>query len=66
MVAFSELIDDTIMVTGCYLGLVPPIDMVIIIFSTFIISVIWITVAQPFIAKLVAWAQEDAPVITAA
>ncbi|WP_292473905.1 queuosine precursor transporter [Methanosphaera sp.] len=66
VVAFSELIDDTIMVTGCYLGLVPPIDMVIIIFSTFIISVIWITVAQPFIAKLVAWAQEDAPVTTAA
>lgn len=66
VVAFSELIDDTIMVTGCYLGLVPPLNMVIIIFSTFIISVIWITVAQPFIAKLVAWAQEDAPVLSTA
>lgn len=66
VVAFSELIDDTIMVTGCYLGLVPLVDMVIIILSTFIISVIWITVAQPFIAKLVVWAQKDAPDIYSA
>ena len=61
VVAVSEFIDDTIMVTGCYLGLVPPIDIIIIIFSTFIISLVWITVAQPFIAKLVAWTQKDAP-----
>ena len=66
VVAVSEFIDDTIMVTGCYLGLVPPIDMIIIIFSTFIISLVWITVAQPFIAKLVAWAQKDAPEIATA
>lgn len=62
VVAFSELVDDTIMVVGCYLGLVPVFDLVIIIFSTFIISVIWISVAQPFIAKLVDWTSKDAPV----
>ncbi|RAP54483.1 MAG: hypothetical protein BZ137_01835 [Methanosphaera sp. rholeuAM130] len=62
VVAFSELVDDTIMVVGCYLGLVPWIDMIIIIFSTFIISVIWISVAQPFIAKLVDWTSKDAPI----
>lgn len=61
VVAFSELVDDTIMVVGCYFGLVPPIDMIIIIFSTFIISVVWITVAQPFIAKLIEWTRKDAP-----
>lgn len=61
VVAFSEFVDDTIMVTGCYLGLVPPMDMLIIIFSTFIISVVWISVAQPFVAKLVSWAQKDVP-----
>lgn len=61
VVAFSEFVDDTIMVTGCYIGLVPPMDMIIIIFSTFIISLVWISVAQPFVAKLVSWAQKDVP-----
>lgn len=61
VVAFSELVDDTIMVVGSYIGGVPLFDMVIIIFSTFIISVIWITVAQPFISKLITWAESDKP-----
>ncbi len=61
VVAISEFVDDTIMVTGCYIGLVPAADMIIIIFSTFIISLVWISVAQPFIGKLVNWAQKDAP-----
>ncbi|RAP52069.1 MAG: hypothetical protein BZ137_09290 [Methanosphaera sp. rholeuAM130] len=61
VVTFSEFVDDTIMVTGCYLGLVPPADMIIIIFSTFIISLVWISIAQPFVAKLVVWAQKDVP-----
>jgi uncharacterized integral membrane protein (TIGR00697 family) len=66
VVAFSELVDDTIMVVGCYFGLVPWFDMIIIIFSTFIISVIWISVAQPFIAMLVEWTSKDAPNLTTA
>ena len=61
VVAFSEFVDDTIMVVGSYIGGVPVFDLIIIIFSTFIISVIWITVAQPFIAKLVDWTSKDKP-----
>lgn len=60
-IALGELIDNIIFIGLAFIGSVPVIDIVIMIFSHWVISLIWNVIAQPCTARTVKWAAKGKP-----
>ena len=54
----GELVDNIIFIGLSFIGTVAIVDVVIMIFSHWIISIVWNIIAQPFTEKVTAWAKK--------
>ena len=61
-IAFSELVDNFIFIGMAFIGVYSVADILIMIFSHWILSLIWNVIAQPFTNKTVEWAEKGKPV----
>ena len=61
VIAFSELIDNFIFIGLAFIGVFPVIDILIMIFSHWVLSLIWSAIAQPFTSMTVRWAEKGKP-----
>lgn len=60
-IATGELVDNIIFIGLAFIFTVPIINIVIMIISHWVLSLIWNVIAQPFTSKLIKWAEKDAP-----
>ena len=61
MIAFSELIDNFIFIGLAFIGVFTVGDILIMIISHWILSLIWSAIAQPFTKLTVKWAEKGKP-----
>ena len=61
IIAFSELIDNFIFIGLAFIGVYSVVDILIMIFSHWVLSLIWSAIAQPFTNKTVKWAEKGKP-----
>lgn len=61
-IGISELVDNIVFIGLAFIFVYPGIEIVIMIVTHWIISLIWAAIAQPFTNKLVKWAEKDKPV----
>ena len=61
-IAFSELVDNFIFIGLAFIGVYSVVDILIMIFSHWILSLVWNVIAQPFTNKTVEWAEKGKPV----
>lgn len=58
-VAMGELVDNIIFIGLAFIGEVPVMEIAIMIFSHWVLSLIWISIAEPFTLKVLKWAKDD-------
>ena len=56
-----ELVDNIIFIGLAFIFAVPIVDVVIMIITHWLLSLVWICIAQPFTERTVKWASKDAP-----
>lgn len=61
IIAFSELIDNSIFIGLAFIGVFTVGDILIMIISHWILSLIWSAIAQPFTKLTVKWAEKGKP-----
>ena len=61
VIAFSELIDNFVFIGLAFIGVFPVAEILIMIFSHWILSLIWSAIAQPFTNMTVRWAEKGKP-----
>ena len=61
VIAFSELIDNFIFIGLAFVGVFSVVDILIMIISHWILSLIWSAIAQPFTNMTVKWAEKGKP-----
>ena len=61
IIALSELIDNFIFIGLAFVGVYSVVDILIMIFSHWVLSLIWSAIAQPFTNKTVKWAEKGKP-----
>ena len=61
VIAFSELIDNFIFIGLAFIGVFTVTDILIMIFSHWVLSLIWNVIAQPFTNMTVKWAEKGKP-----
>ena len=61
IIAFSELIDNFIFIGLAFIGVFTVGDILIMIISHWILSLIWSAIAQPFTKLTVKWAEKGKP-----
>ena len=61
VIAFSELIDNFIFIGLAFIGVFSVTDILIMIFSHWVLSLIWSAIAQPFTNMTVKWAEKGKP-----
>ena len=61
-IVIGELVDNIIFIGLAFVGIYSVVDIAIMIFSHWIISLIWSAIAQPFNAMTVKWAEKGKPV----
>ena len=61
IIAFSELIDNCIFIGLAFIGVFTVGDILIMIISHWILSLIWSAIAQPFTKLTVKWAEKGKP-----
>ncbi len=57
-IMIGELVDNILFIGLAYLGSVAMIDVVMMIFTHWVITMIWIAIAQPFTNRTVRWAKK--------
>ena len=60
-IATGELVDNIIFIGMAFIFTVPITEVIIMIITHWVLSLIWNVIAQPFTAKTIKWAQKDAP-----
>ena len=60
-IALGELVDNFIFIGLAFIGAYSVVDILIMIFSHWILSLIWNVIAQPFTNKTVKWAEKGKP-----
>ena len=58
-VAMGELVDNIIFIGLAFIGEVPVMEIAIMIFSHWVLSLIWISIAEPFTLNVLKWAKDD-------
>ena len=61
IIAFSELIDNFIFIGLAFIGVFTVGDILIMIISHWILSLMWSAIAQPFTKLTVKWAEKGKP-----
>lgn len=61
IITFSELIDNFIFIGLAFIGVFAVTDILIMIISHWILSLIWSAIAQPFTKMTVKWAEKGKP-----
>lgn len=61
ILAFSELIDNFVFIGLAFVGVFAVTDILIMIVSHWILSLIWSAIAQPFTKMTVKWAEKGKP-----
>ena len=61
VIAFSELIDNFVFIGLAFIGVFPVAEILIMIFSHWVLSLIWSAIAQPFTNMTVRWAEKGKP-----
>ena len=57
----GELVDNIVFIGLAFIFTVPIMDVIIMIFTHWILSIIWNIIAEPFTKRTVEWAQKGAP-----
>lgn len=60
-IATGELVDNIIFIGLAFIFAVPIVDVIIMIITHWLLSLVWICIAQPFTERTVKWASKDAP-----
>ena len=61
ILAFSELVDNFIFIGLAFIGVYAVTDILIMIISHWVLSLIWTAIAQPFTKMTVKWAEKGKP-----
>lgn len=61
VIAFSELIDNFVFIGLAFIGVFPVAEILIMIISHWVLSLIWSAIAQPFTNMTVRWAEKGKP-----
>ena len=61
VIAFSELIDNFVFIGLAFIGVFPVWEILVMIISHWILSLIWTAIAQPFTNMTVRWAEKGKP-----
>ena len=61
ILAFSELVDNFIFIGLAFIGVYAVTDVLIMIISHWVLSLIWTAIAQPFTKMTVKWAEKGKP-----
>jgi len=61
VIAFSELIDNFVFIGLAFIGVFPVWEILVMIISHWILSLIWTAIAQPFTGMTVRWAEKGKP-----
>lgn len=56
-IAMGELVDNIVFIGLAFIGEVPVMEIAIMIFSHWVLSLIWISIAEPFTIRIVNWAR---------
>lgn len=63
VIIISMLVDNIVFIGLAFIGQVPVVDIVIMIVSHWLISLVWTVIAQPFTRKTVKWAEKGKSVL---
>lgn len=58
-IILGNLVDNIVFIGLAYLGTVSVMDIAIMIFTHWVITIIWVAIAQPFTDRVVRWARDD-------
>ena len=61
VIAIAELVDNIIFIGLAFVGVYAVVDIVIMIMTHWILSLIWTAIAQPFTSMTVRWAEKGKP-----
>jgi len=61
VIAFSELIDNFVFIGLAFIGVFPVWEILVMIISHWVLSLIWSAIAQPFTGMSVRWAEKGKP-----
>ena len=61
VLAFSEFIDNFVFIGLAFVGVYSVVDILIMIITHWILSLIWTAIAQPFTTMTVRWAEKGKP-----
>ena len=61
VIAFSELIDNFVFIGLAFIGVFPVWEILVMIISHWILSLIWTAIVQPFTNMTVRWAEKGKP-----
>ena len=61
IIVFAMLIDNIVFIGLAFIFVYPVMDILMMIITHWLISLIWCVIAQPFTNKLVGWAEKDKP-----
>ena len=61
VIGISQLIDNFVFLGLAFVGVYSPVEILIMIFSHWILSLIWTVIAQPFTTLTVKWAEKGKP-----
>ncbi len=61
VIAFSELIDNFVFIGLAFIGVFPVWEILVMIISHWVLSLIWSAIAQPFTNMTVRWAEKGKP-----
>lgn len=61
VIGFSQLVDNFVFIGLAFVGMYSVVDILIMIFTHWLLSLIWSAIAQPFTTMTVRWAEKGRP-----
>ena len=61
VIGFSQLVDNFVFIGLAFVGMYSVVDILIMIFTHWVLSLIWSAIAQPFTTMTVRWAEKGKP-----
>ena len=61
VIGFSQLVDNFVFIGLAFVGMYSVVDILIMIFTHWLLSLIWSAIAQPFTTMTVRWAEKGKP-----
>ena len=61
VIGFSQLVDNFVFIGLAFVGMYSVVDILVMIFTHWVLSLIWSAIAQPFTTMTVKWAEKGKP-----